>query len=106
MTDNPSFWGLLAVILTPGGIGFLWLVKKARLSPDAAVAVARPEGPLPSNHNEALISLALQLEELRTDLTNHKVYVPQLVGWGRRGWSHAPAEQREPLPEPPRGIAI
>ncbi len=106
MTDNPSFWALMVVLLTPGGIAFLWLRKKLRLSPDAAEAVAPPEGPRPASHNEALIALAAQVGELRSELVNHKVYVPQLVGWGYRGWRHAPVDEREPLPVPPEGVAL
>lgn len=106
MTDNPSFWALLAVLLTPGGIAFLWLRKKLRLSPDAADAVAPPTGPKPVDHNEALISLASQMAELRDELVSHKIYVPQLIGWGYRGWRHAPADAREPVPPPPKGISL
>lgn len=103
---NDLLLGLAVLILGPGSILGLWARKRLKLSPEAAEAVAPPEGPKPANHNEALISLAAQVAELRDDLTNHKVYVPQLIGWGRRGWRHAPEDQREPLPDPPKGVAI
>lgn len=103
---NELLLGLVVVVLTPGGIAFLWLRKKMNLSPEAAAAVAPPEGPKPANHDEALISLATQLAELREDVTNHRVYLPRVVDWGHRGWRHAPAGEREPLPHPPKGIEL
>lgn len=103
---NELLLGLAVLVIGPGSLLALWARKKLKLSPEAADAVAPPEGPKPGNHNEALISLAAQVSELRSDLTDHRIYIPQVVGWGRRGWRHVPFEEREPLPEPPKGVAI
>lgn len=103
MTMDPSFWGLLAVILAPGGIFALWARKKLKLSTDAADAVAG-DGPKPSDYDQALIVLAARVERQSGELTSLKIYLPQVIGWGHRGWAHAPADYREPLPVPPREL--
>lgn len=106
MTKDPSFWLVLTALLTPGGIGFLWLRKKLRLTPDAADAVSPGIGPKPADVNDALIVLAKQLDEHGKALDQLRIYVPLLQAWGHRGWRHAPVAQREPMPEPPQGLAL
>ena len=106
---DPSFWGLLAVILGPGGIAtavlVAWVQRKTRPSDEAAEKVAGG-GPKPLDMDQALIVLSDRLEGVTHELNALRIYLPQVIGWGHRGWAHAHPEQREPLPKPPDGLAL
>lgn len=95
-----NLWGLLGLLLTPGGIVttilVLWVRKKLRIGDDAATAVA-PSGPKPADYDQALILLAARVEEL----TEFKSAFPLWVGFGRRGWRLAVSHGEAPEPEPP-----
>lgn len=101
--SEPSFWAILAVLLAPGGVGFLWLKRRLNITDDAATAVAGEGSPKPHDYDQALIVLAARVERQDGELTRLRIYLPQVIGWGHRGWAHAPAERREPLPMPPDG---
>lgn len=95
--------GVLALVVP---VFVLWLKRTLRLSPEAANAVSAGSPLRPKDTDQAFIALAHKVNEQGVHLEGLKVYLPQVVGWGHRGWQHAEPEVREPLPAPPDGLAL
>lgn len=107
-------WGIVAILVTAAvGVAVAYARKRLGLSDEAGQAVKDASGKKPSGYDEALLLIAGRVQDLdaendklKTSLHQVAYWAVQVEGWGYKGWSYAPAGEREDPPAKPNVLIV